>query len=103
LNNFVYIIIINVAQTMEKKDNKVIEKVDDLYNDLNTKKQPKDLRSNLGIVEGNTRSILDPNFNIDHLKKFSIVLKLFNLRIKIFKNVFYIIIKNSIYIYLKDL
>ncbi len=35
LNDFVYIIIANVVQTTERKDNKVVEKVGDLRDDLN--------------------------------------------------------------------
>ena len=88
---------------MEKEDNKVVEKINDLYNDFNIKKQFKDFRNDLGIVKKNIEPILEPDFNIDPLKKSSIAFKPFNLKIKIFENVFYIVIKTGIYIYSKDL
>ncbi len=103
MNDFVYIIIANVVQTIEKKDNKVAEKVDNLYNDLNIEKQPKDLYNDLRTTERNIELISNLDFDIDRLKKFFIVFKSFNLRVKIPENIFYIIMKNDIYIYLKDL
>ncbi len=88
---------------MEKKNNKVIEKADNLYNNLNIEKQSKDLYNNLKTTKENIGLILNPDFNIDRLKKSFIVFKLSNLRIKILENIFYIITKNGIYIYSKDL
>ncbi len=87
---------------MEKKDNKVIEKVDNLCNDLNIKEQPKDLRDDLGTIKKSIKLIPDPDFDIDRLRKPFIAFKPSNLGMKIFKNVFYIVTKNDIYIYLKD-
>ncbi len=88
---------------MEKKDNKVVEKVNNLYNDLNIEEQPKDLRNDLRIIKRNIRLISDPDLDIDRLRKPFITFKSFNLRMKISKNAFYIVTKNDIYIYLKDL
>ncbi len=88
---------------MEKKDNKAIKKVNNLRNDFNVEKQPKDPYDNLKTIKRNIGFIPDPDFNIDRLKKPLIAFKPSNLGIKIFKNVFCIITKNSIYIYLKDL
>jgi len=86
----------------ERKDNKVVEKVDDLRNDLNIEEQLKDLYSDLGIIEKSIGFIPDPDFDIDRLRKPFITFKSFNLKIKISKNIFYIVIKNGIYIYSKD-
>ena len=88
---------------MEKKDNKVIKKVNNLYNDLNIKEQSKDLRNNFKTTERSIKPISDSDFDIDHLKKLLIVFKPFNLRMKILENAFYIVIKSSIYIYSRDL
>jgi len=88
---------------IKKKDNKVIKKIDNLRNNLNIKEQSKDLYNNLGILEGSIGFISDLNLNIDRLKKPFIVFKPFNLKMKISKNVFYIVMKNNIYIYLKNL
>jgi len=103
LNNFIYIIITNIVQTIEKKDNKVIKKVNNLYDNLNAEKQPKDPRNNLKTVEKNIRPISNLNLNIDRLKKPLIIFKPFNLGVKIPENALYIVIKNSIYVYSKDL
>ncbi len=103
LNDSIYTIITNIIQTIERKDNKVIEKVGDLRDDLNIEEQLKDLRGNLGITKGNIRLIPNPDFNIDRLEKLLITSKPFNLEMKILKNAFYIVMKNSIYIYSKDL
>ncbi len=102
MNNSIYAIIINVVQTTEKKNNKVIKKVDNLYNDFNIEKQPKDPRNNLRTTKKNIELIPDPNFNIDRLRKPPITFKLSNLKVKISENAFCIVTKNSIYIYLKD-
>jgi len=103
LSNSIYIIIINVVQTKEIKDDKVIKKVDDPRNDLNIKEQSKDPRGDLETVEKNIGPILDPNLDSNLLKKPPIAFKLFNIRIKIFKNAFYIVTKTNIYIFSKDL
>ncbi len=87
---------------MEKKDNKVVEKVDDLYGDLSIEEQSKDLCDDFRIIEGNIGFILDPDLDIDRLGKSPIAFKPSNLGVKIFENVFYIVTKNSIYIYSKD-
>src|SRR6266699_4713426 len=88
---------------MERKDNRVMEKVDNLRDDFNVEEQLKDLCGNLRIVERSIGFILDPDFDIYRLEKFLIVFKLFNLGVKIPENAFYIIIKNGIYVYSKDL
>ncbi len=88
---------------MEKKDNKAIEKVDNLRNNLNIEEQLKDLRNDLKTTKRSIRSISNPNLDIDRLKKPPIIFKPSNLKVKIPKNAFYIVIKNGIYIYSKDL
>ena len=103
LNDSVYAIIVNVVQTTEKEDNKVVEKAGDLRSDLNIKEQPKDLCSDFGAAKRNIRPISDPDLNDDPLEKLSIVSKPSNLGVKIPKNVPYIVIKSNIYIYLGDL
>ena len=103
MNDSIYAITTNVVQTTEKKNNKTIEKVNDLHSNLNIEEQPKDSHNNLKTIEKNTRPIPKPDFDIDPPRKPPIVLKLFNLRMKISENILCIIIKTSIYIYLKDL
>ncbi len=88
---------------MERKDNKVAEKVDDLCSDFSVEEQSKDPRGDLGTVEGSIGFISDSDFDIDRLGKSPIAFKPFNLGVKISENVFYIVIKNGIYIYSKDL
>ncbi len=88
---------------MERKDNKIIKKIDNLCNDFNVKEQPKDPCDNLRTIKRSIEFIPDLDLDIDCLRKSFIVFKLFNLRIKIFENVFCIVIKNGIYVYSKDL
>ncbi len=88
---------------MEKKDNKVAKKVNNLYNDFNIEEQSKDPYNDLRIIERSIRFILDLNFDIDRLRKPFIAFKPFNLKIKIFENALCIVTKNGIYIYSKDL
>ncbi len=88
---------------METKDNNVIEKVDDLYNDLGVEEQPKDPCGDLGAIERDIGPISDPDLDNDLLRKLFIAFKSFNLRMKIPENAFCIVIKSGIYIYLKDL
>ncbi len=80
-----------------------MKKVDNLRDDLNIEKQPKDLYNDLRTTEKNIKPIPDPDFDIDRLRKPPIIFKFFNLGIKIPENVFCIVIKNGIYIYSKDL
>ncbi len=103
LNDSIYTIIVNVIQTTEKKDNKVAEKTDNLRNDFNVEKQPKDPRDDLRTIERNIGFIPDSDFNIDRLEKSPIAFKPSNLRIKILENALYIVTKNGIYVYSKDL
>jgi|SRR6266699_3115030 len=103
LNDSVYTIITNVIQTTKRENNKVIKKVDDLRDNFNVKKQSKDLYNNLKTTKKNIEPILKPDFDINLLKKSSITFKSFNLKMKISKNVFYIVTKANIYIYSKDL
>jgi len=99
LNDSIYAITTNVVQTTEKKNNKTIEKVNDLHSNLNIEEQPKDLRNDLETTKRNIEPILNPDFNIDRLKKPLIIFKPSNLKVKIFENAFCIVIKNSIYVY----
>src|SRR6266566_6014369 len=65
LNDSIYIIITNIIQTTEKKDNKVAEKTNDPRSNLNIKKQLKDPRNNLKITKKNIGLIPDPDLDID--------------------------------------
>ena len=103
LSDSIYAIIANVIQTTERKDNKAVEKVGDPCGNLNVEEQPKDPRDNLRIIKRSIGPILNLDLDIDRLRKSFIVFKSSNLGVKIPENAFYIVTKNDIYIYSKDL